>query len=234
MQRFEGLTFARQGLQVATLVVMPLILVPALIGVLLLVPHIGDIEWLFVIITMACIGLIAWATIKAYFAWAVVPCTVDVGNNQITINLTKRTVFYPYSQKIITMANIRNASCSIDMRLGKSFINIKTHKPKATYMLQYLDERADDPSPLLWQQIEVLVNKYNAEQGSEVIHSKPFFEGGFMTVILIVSGVFFLAFNITLIVDSSYRTWDRLPTYLMFALLFFGMLASRIASKMRK
>ena len=53
MQRFEGLTFARQGLQVATLVVVPLVLVSVLVGGLLLFPQLANsAEWLFIITIM--------------------------------------------------------------------------------------------------------------------------------------------------------------------------------------
>ena len=234
MQRFDGLTFARQGLQVATLVVVPLVLVPALVGVLILVPHIGNIEWLFVLITMACIGLIAWASIKAYFAWAVVPCTVDVGNNEIVITLHKRTLFYPYRQKIITPANIINASCNMDVRLGKSFVNIKTYKPKATYMLQYLDDRADDPNPVVWTNIEALINVYNQNQGTNQITNVGFFEGGAVKWLMYICGVFLVAFAITMIVDSNYRTTDHYFKLGYFAFVFAGLYYSiQYAKKQR-
>jgi hypothetical protein len=54
-----------------------------------------------------------------------------------------------------------------------------------------------------------------------------------MKVLLFASGGFFIAFTIALIVDSDYRTWDRMPTYISFGLLFLGLLASWHNAKKR-
>ncbi len=231
--RFEGLSFARQGLQVATLVVVPLFLVLFLIGGILLIPDLGENDWLIIVISMVFIFLIAMLTLRAYFKWAVVPCTVEIGSNEITVLIENKSLFYPFGKRVFKLENISNACCNLDERLSKSFITLSIRKPKATYCIQYLDDRADDTNPEVWQQIEAMLIEYNGDSRHEQIGSVGFFQGGLMKVLLVISGLFFIAFTVALIVDSSYRTWDRMPTYISFGVLFFGLLASWYTAKKR-
>lgn len=231
--RFEGLSFARQGLQVATLVVVPLFLVLFLIGGILLIPDLGENDWLIIVISMVFIFLIAMLTLRAYFKWAVVPCTVEIGSNEITVLIEKKSLFYPFGKRVFKLENISNACCNLDERLAKSFITLSTRKPKATYCIQYLDDRADDTNPEVWQQIEAMLIEYNGDSRHEQIGSVGFFQGGLMNVLLVMSGLFFIAFFVALIVDSDYRTWDRMPTYISFGVLFIYLLALRYTTKKR-
>ncbi|UPT66115.1 MAG: hypothetical protein M0D57_16735 [Sphingobacteriales bacterium JAD_PAG50586_3] len=231
--RFNGLSFARQGLQVATLVIVPVVLVSLLIGVLLLLPTITHIEWLFWVITMAAIFAIAGLTLLAYFRWAVVPCVVEVGDNKIIINLKKRTLFYPYKIKEILLGNVRNAACNTDNQAGKDYISITTRSPYKTYTLQYVDGSGNDTTHNVWQEIEAMLIEYNGDSRHQQITSINLLQRGFIKVLLFITGGFFIAFTIALIIDPSYRTWDRVPTYIIFGLLFFGLLGAMYKAKNR-
>ncbi len=102
----------------ATLVVVPLFFVLFLIGGILLIPDLGENDWLIIVISMVFIFFIAMLTLRAYFKWAVVPCTVEIGSNEITVLIENKSLFYPFGKRVFKLENISNACCNLDERLS--------------------------------------------------------------------------------------------------------------------
>lgn len=51
----------------------------------------------------------------------------------------------------------------------------------------------------------------------------------FLWITAIVTGGFFIAFNVALIISERHRTWDRAPGYIIFGLIFIASVARLIA-----
>lgn len=233
MNRFEGLTFARQGLQVLVLVVTPFLFTGILFGLFLLFPDLLNVEWLYMGFAVVFLILTIYITLKVYYKSALIPCSIELTAHSIVIVNEGRNLFYPFKQKVIPLDNVKNASCSSDTRLNKAFINITTRHPKTTYAIQYLDERADNPNPEVWQQIEAILGEYNTDERHEKITKTGFFEGWAMLPLMFISGAFIIAFSIAMAVDSEYRNTERVIKFIAFLVIFLGLLSSYLYNKKR-